>query len=75
MDFKLNDKTNYIYTFFTFSAKDCAPNRDGGTGEIRQDSHGRVFTTQECFNQNVKNGVFYGKNCGLIAAEGAELIA
>ena len=74
MNFKLNSKTNYIYTFFTFSAKDSAPNRDGGTGEIRQDSQGRVFTTQECFNQNIKNGVFYGKSSGLIAANGAELL-
>ncbi len=74
MTFKLDPKTNYIYTFFTFSAKDCAPNRDGGTGEIRQDSQGRVFTTQECFNQNVKNGVFYGKNSGLIMTAGAELL-
>lgn len=74
MNFKLDPKTNYIYTFFTFSAKDCAPNRDGGTGEIRQDSQGRVFTTQECFNQNIKNGVFYGKNSGLITTKGAELL-
>ena len=74
MTFKLNDKTNYIYTFFTFSAKDCAPNRDGGTGEIRQDSQGRVFTTQECFNQNVKNGVFYGKASGMIDTKGTELL-
>lgn len=74
MDFTLNANTNYIYTFFVFSAKDCAPNRDGGTGEIRQDSQGRVFTTQECFNQNVKNGVFYGKHSGLIAVSGGELL-
>jgi hypothetical protein len=74
MEFKLDDKTNYIYIFFVFSAKDCAPNRDGGTGEIRQDSQGRVFTTQECFNQNVKNGVFYGKHSGLINTSGTELL-
>lgn len=70
MDFTLNSTTNYIYTFFVFSAKDSAPNRDGGTGEIRQDSQGRVFTTQECFNQNVKNGIFYGKHSGLIKISG-----
>ncbi len=74
MNFKLNDTTNYIYTFFTFSAKDCAPNRDGGTGEIRQDSQGRVFTTQECFNQNIKNGIFYGEASGLITTNGTKLL-
>jgi len=75
MNFKLDSSTNYIYTFFVFSAKDCAPNRDGGTGEIRQDMHGRVFTTQECFNQNVKNGIFYGKHSGVIATPGALLLS
>lgn len=71
----LKDDANYIYTLFIWTACNCSPNRDGGTGEIRVDPRGRVFTTQECFNQNVKNGVFYAKRGGLLPENsGAELM-
>ena len=74
-EFKLKDTTNYIYTLFIWTASNCSPNRDGGTGEIRVDPQSRVFTTQECFNQNVKNGVFYAKQSGLLQeTDGAELM-
>ena len=73
--FSLKETTNYIYTLFIWTAGNCSPNRDGGTGEIRVDPQSRVFTTQECFNQNVKNGVFYTKQSGLLQDnEGAELM-
>jgi len=73
--FTLKEKTNYIYTLFIWTAGNCSPNRDGGTGEIRVDPQSRVFTTQECFNQNVKNGVFYARQSGLLANSiGAELM-
>lgn len=73
--FTLKEKTNYIYTLFIWTASNCSPNRDGGTGEIRVDPQSRVFTTQECFNQNVKNGVFYTRQSGLLADSiGAELM-
>lgn len=65
--FTLKETTNYIYSLFIWTASNCSPNRDGGTGEIRVDPQSRVFTTQECFNQNVKNGVFYTKQSGLLA--------
>ncbi len=71
----LKPDTNFVYTFFVWTASNCSPNRDGGTGEIRVDPQHRVFTTQECFNQNVKNGVFFSAQSGLIdPAEGAELM-
>jgi len=71
----LESTTNYIYTFFVFTACNCSPNRDGGTGEIRFDPQNRVFTTQECFNQNVKNGVFYSNQSGLLNEKsGAEIM-
>ncbi len=69
-DVGLNPDTNYIYTFFVWTASNCSPNRDGGTGEIRVDPQRRVFTTQECFNQNVKNGVFYATQSGLLDGKG-----
>lgn len=73
--FTLKETTNYIYTIFIWTAGNCSPNRDGGTGEIRVDPQSRVFTTQECFNQNVKNGVFYARQSGLLADSiGAELM-
>ena len=73
--FTLKETTNYIYTLFIWTAGNCSPNRDGGTGEIRVDPQSRVFTTQECFNQNVKNGVFYARQSGLLADSiGAELM-
>lgn len=65
--FTLKETTNYIYTLFIWTASNCSPNRDGGTSEIRVDPQSRVFTTQECFNQNVKNGVFYARQSGLLA--------
>lgn len=71
----LKPDTNFIYTFFMWTASNCSPNRDGGTGEIRVDPQRRVFTTQECFNQNVKNGLFFATQSGLVdGAEGAELM-
>ena len=73
-NFKLEDETRYIYTFFIWTASNCAPNRDGGTGEIRVDSKRRVFTTQECFNQNIKNGIFFASQSGEIADSGTELL-
>lgn len=75
INFTLKPETNYVYVWFTWSASNCSPNRDGGTGEMRVDSRRRVFTTQECFNQNVKNGVFYATQSGLINAkkDGSEL--
>ncbi|MDM8539699.1 hypothetical protein QUF90_01290 [Desulfococcaceae bacterium HSG9] len=73
--FKLKENTNYIYTLFVWTSSNCSPNRDGGTGEIRVDPQSRVFTTQECFNQNVKNGVFYTRQSGLLQDnDGAELM-
>ncbi len=73
--FNLNENTNYIYTLFIWTASNCSPNRDGGTGEIRVDPQSRVFTTQECFNQNVKNGLFYTSQSGLLEeGVGAELM-
>ena len=73
--FTLKETTNYIYTLFIWTASNCSPNRDGGTGEIRVDPQSRVFTTQECFNQNVKNGVFYSKQSGLLQDnDGTELM-
>ncbi|MFP4351294.1 MAG: hypothetical protein ACLFSZ_00325 [Puniceicoccaceae bacterium] len=59
---ELNPATQYLYTLFLWSASDCSPNRDGGTGAIRTDMHRRVFITQESFNQNVKNGLFFSSN-------------
>lgn len=74
-NFKLKKDTRYIYTFFMWTASNCSPNRDGGTGEIRVDSKRRVFTTQECFNQNVKNGVFFASQSGTVPSiYGAELL-
>jgi len=71
----LRENTNYIYTLFFWTASNCSPNRDGGTGEIRVDSQRRVFTTQECFNQNVKNGVFFAANSGLLSSDlGTEMM-
>lgn len=71
----LKPDTNFVYTFFVWTASNCSPNRDGGTGEIRVDPQRRVFTTQECFNQNVKNGVFFANQSGLVdASEGCELM-
>jgi hypothetical protein len=73
--FQLKEDTRYIYTFFVWTASNCAPNRDGGTGEIRVDSKKRVFTTQECFNQNIKNGIFFASKAGRIPEDcGAELL-
>ncbi|MEI6425705.1 MAG: hypothetical protein WCP55_26055 [Lentisphaerota bacterium] len=71
---ELDLKTNYIYAWFTWTANNCSPNRDGGTGEIRVDSHRRVFTTQECFNQIVRNGVFFAVQSGLVPNGKAELM-
>lgn len=74
-NFKLNENTGYIYTLFMWTASNCSPNRDGGTGEIRVDAKRRVFTTQECFNQNVKNGVYFSSQSGAIPSEyGSELL-
>ncbi len=71
----LKPDTNFVYTLFVWTASNCSPNRDGGTGEIRVDPQHRVFTTQECFNQNVKNGVFFATQSGLVAdSEGCELM-
>ncbi|MBW2111286.1 MAG: hypothetical protein JRH00_07600 [Deltaproteobacteria bacterium] len=73
--FTLEEKTNYIYTLFIWTASNCSPNRDGGTGEIRVDPQSRVFTTQECFNQNVKNGIFYSHQSGLLHdSDGVQLM-
>ena len=55
----LDPHSNYVYTLFVWSASDCSPNRDGGTGAIRTDQQHRVFITQESFNQNIKNGLFF----------------
>ncbi len=71
----LKQDTNYIYTLFVWTASNCSPNRDGGTGEIRVDPLSRVFITQECFNQNVKNGIFYSRQSGLLNTnQGVELL-
>lgn len=65
----IDPTTNYIYTLFLWSASDCSPNRDGGTGAIRTDQQHRVFITQESFNQNIKNGLFFSTN-GFGAGDG-----
>lgn len=74
INFEMCKDTQYFYTLFIWTASNCSPNRDGGTGEIRVDPQNRVFTTQECFNQNVKNGVFYAGQAGLLDEKGSVLM-
>lgn len=74
-EISLKQDANYIYTLFMWTASNCSPNRDGGTGEIRVDPLSRVFITQECFNQNIKNGIFYSRQSGLLKVDqGVELL-